>query len=237
MSEFKYASFESQHCGAVCEVDDNEDMFVLRNSEDYESFVSLGNMLAGQYRFTEAVEAYEKALEIKSDAMLFIRIAGANLSLFRFDEAKKYYDKALDKGALPATVNFYYGMWYYLKGDYASAAKSLTECYPCDDEMKISVIYWQTMASIKAGISPALLKDVDSVKVKYHTAYKNITLLFKGDLSIKDIKVSENPLNSAIENYGLYIYTGEKRYLERCLDNKSVWPCIACLAALLESKQ
>lgn len=100
MEEIKYASIQSQLGDATCEVEDTEEMFWLRESDDYQSCVRLGNILAGQYRFKEAVSAYEKALLIRqNDAMLYLRLGGAELTLLRFEAARKNYQAALAYGA------------------------------------------------------------------------------------------------------------------------------------------
>ena len=62
----KYASMDSQLGYAECEVEDTEEMFWLRELDDYQSMVSLGNALVGQYRFQDAIEVYEKASRIKA---------------------------------------------------------------------------------------------------------------------------------------------------------------------------
>ena len=86
----KYASMDSQLGYAECEVEDTEEMFWLRELDDYQSMVSLGNALAGQYRFQDAIEVYEKAGRIKgNDGRLYVRLGGANLSIFRYEEAMK----------------------------------------------------------------------------------------------------------------------------------------------------
>lgn len=49
MDEEKHASLESQLGNAPCLCEDTEEMFWLRESDDYESRVKLGNLLSGQY--------------------------------------------------------------------------------------------------------------------------------------------------------------------------------------------
>lgn len=56
----KYASMDSQLGYAECEVEDTEEMFWLRELDDYQSMVSLGNALAGQYRFQDADETLKQ---------------------------------------------------------------------------------------------------------------------------------------------------------------------------------
>lgn len=95
MDEVKYTSLESQLGNAPCLCEDTEEMFWLRESDDYGSRVQLGNLLSGQYRFREALDAYCFAKKIRDDdPMLYIRLGGASLTLWRFDEAKKPMIKA-----------------------------------------------------------------------------------------------------------------------------------------------
>ena len=96
MDEVNYASLESQLENALCLCEDTEEMFWLRESDDYESQVKLGNLLSGQYRFREALDAYCAAEKIRADdPMLYIRLGGAYLTLRHFDEAKKAYGQSL----------------------------------------------------------------------------------------------------------------------------------------------
>ncbi|MFQ7618693.1 hypothetical protein, partial [[Clostridium] scindens] len=95
MEVSKYASIESQLGNAPCFCEDTEEMFWLRESDDYKSRVRLGNLLSKQYRFREAIDAYHSAEMIRSDdPLLYVSIGGAYLTLRRFDEAKKAYDRS-----------------------------------------------------------------------------------------------------------------------------------------------
>ena len=58
MEPMEKASLDSQLGNAPCTVEDTEEMFWLRESDDFQSRVALGNALAGQYRFRDAIAAY-----------------------------------------------------------------------------------------------------------------------------------------------------------------------------------
>ena len=61
MGEVRYASLKSQPGREPCLAEGTEELFWLRESDDYESRVKLGNHLSAQYRFQEAPEAYPAA--------------------------------------------------------------------------------------------------------------------------------------------------------------------------------
>ncbi|MGN0372451.1 MAG: tetratricopeptide repeat protein [Enterocloster sp.] len=129
--EEKYASLESQLGNACCMTEDTEEMFWLRESDDYSSRVRLGNLLAAQYRFREAVEIYRTAEKIRwDDPMLYIRLGGALLTLRRFDEAKEAYKRSFDTGIKEKTAAYPMGVWHYLRGEYAQAASWFGKCLP-----------------------------------------------------------------------------------------------------------
>ena len=59
--EQRKASLDSQLGTARCEAEDTEELFWLRESDDYQSKAALGNALSAQYRFREAAESYLSA--------------------------------------------------------------------------------------------------------------------------------------------------------------------------------
>ena len=240
MHESRYASIESQLGNEICSIEDTEEMFWNRESDDYDSIVSLGNALASQYRFKEAVDVYRKALKIKSnDPLLYIRIAGANLSLFRFEESKEYYEKAIIAGASYQSVSFYIGIWNYLKANYQAARECFENSYSTADyEMKISLIYWHTLSSFKDGSDCQLLKKYEKdIDAGHHMAYKKAVDVFFEE-KIREIDDLNNPLDKAIFQYGMSVYYKHqgneetaKEYLNKTLEHKEVWPCVSYLAA------
>lgn len=246
MDKSKKASLKSQLLDEICEVEDTEEMFWLRESDDYQSCVALGNALAAQYRFKDAIDAYEKARSIKADEdMLYIRIGGANLTLFRFSEAKKNYEKALSYGASEKSLSFPIGLWHYLSEEYEQAAVFFKKCLPCNGEMKIAAIYWHTLAAFRGNLFPELLEDYQSgMDVGHHIAYQMAVSVFIGECEWNQITSFQNELDKAIYFYGLSVYLEhlEKRekaneYKDEVLKNSSVWPCVSYLAAWNDSNK
>ena len=238
-----YASLESQLGNAPCLVEDTEEMFWLRQLDDYASRVTLGNALAAQYRFKEAVTVYSDAAKIrKDDWLLFCRIGGAKLTLRDFDGAFAAYHESLRLGA-PAKDNaFSVGVWHYLQGNYATAAQLFATCLPCKAETAIAAIYWHTLSCYRSGCHPTLLDTYSTLQdVGHHQAYLLAVLVFCGQLSWQQAAAQAEqapPLDAAILFYGICRHlafcgklTESALFLNQALAQKEVWPCISYLAA------
>ena len=133
MAQIKYASLESQLGNTPCLCEDTEEMFWLREADDYQSRVQLGNLLSGQYRFREALEAYRLAEKIRADdPMLYIRLGGAYLTLQNFDKAKASYDKSFSLSGNEKLTAYQMGIWYYLQVNYQEASDRFEKVLPCE---------------------------------------------------------------------------------------------------------
>lgn len=206
------ASLESQIGSAPCTVEDTEEMFWLREADDYQSKVALGNALAAQYRFRDAIEAYRKALLVRSDDWTaYNRLAGACLTIRQFEEAMDGYSRCLALGVGEKAVAFPLGVWHYLSGDCISAADWFEKCLPCGDELAIAVIYWHTLSCYRTGRELALLsmyhRDMD---VGHHTAYRLAVSVFIGETTWEEAaeraEKDASDLNAVIALYGLCGY-------------------------------
>lgn len=238
------ASLESQLGNAPCTVEDTEEMFWLRESDDFQSQVALGNALAGQYRFRDAIAVYRSALRIRNDDQtVFNRLASSYLTIRCFPKAKACYERALQLGADPKAISFPMGVWHYLKSEYFAAAERFAACLPCEDEMAIAVIYWHTLSRYRIGEEAELLSAYhQEMDVGHHTAYQLAVSVFCGDVPWEDAaaKAEQNPgdLNAVIALYGICGYlhaVGQPEkstaLLQHLLARSSCWPCISYLAA------
>lgn len=244
MDEERYASSESQLGNAPCLCEDTEEMFWLRESDDYESRVKLGNLLSGQYRFREAVAAYLSAERIRADdPMLYIRLGGAYLTLRHFGEAKKAYRKSLSLGGSRESVAFPMGVWHYLQGDYQEASDNFTKVLPCGDEMGIAVLYWNALCCMRGDLTDKLIGTYhDDMQVGHHTPYRAAVEVITGKMDAHEIlwlaEQDKNDLNAVIVMYGIAVYfeycnkTEEAENVKNLIIRReSVWPCISYLAA------
>lgn len=244
MDEVKYASLESQLGDAPCLCEDTEAMFWLRESDDYESKVKLGNLLSGQYRFREALDAYHSAEQIRADdPMLYIRMGGAYLTLRLFHEAKAAYDKSLFLGGKEKTVAYPMGVWYYLQEKYQEAADCFAKVLPCADEMGIAVLYWNALCCMRGNLPDKLLAMYhETMQVGHHKAYQSAVEVFLGKISADEMlqkaEQDQNDLDAVVAMYGIAVYLEHcgraedaKKTAESLLLRESVWPCISYLAA------
>ena len=238
------APLESQIGSAPSLVEDTEEIFWLRQADDYRSRFSLGNALAAQYRFKEAAAAYENALRIRQDDWkLWYSLGGAYLTIREFKKAMAAYVRCARLGAKEQTVAYPLGVAHYLQHEYSSAAQWFKKALPCGDEMAIAVIYWHTLSAFRAGQEPELLSDYhEGMKVGHHTAYMSAVRVFCGEISrdegISQTEREKDDLNYVIAVYGICGYLehiGEKaeraKYMEEVLKRGSIWPCISYLAA------
>ncbi|QTQ14034.1 tetratricopeptide repeat protein [Treponema parvum] len=244
MGEVKYASLESQLGNAPCLCEDTEEMFWLRESDDYESRVKLGNLLAGQYRFREAIDAYRAAKKIRADdPMLYISLGGAYLTLRHFDEAKKAYGKSRSLGGNEKFAAYPIGVWHYLQGNYREAADYFAKVLPCGDEMKIAILYWNALCCMRENLPDKLLATYrDDMQVGHHTAYRSAVEVFLGkrpaEEALRQAEQDKNDLNAVVSMYGIAVYLehgGKKTEAEEVIKSlfrrESAWPCISYLAA------
>ncbi len=238
------ARLESQLGNGPCDMEDSEEMFWLRQSDDYQSKVKLGGLLVGQYRFREAVDAYREAACIKNDdPMLFLRLGGACLTIRRFQEAFDAYQRYIALCGMDKKVSYPLGIWHFLRNDYTAATECLLRCVPCDDEMAIAVIYWHCIASFRSNQSPVLLEQYhDGMNVGHHGAYRLAVSLFAGAISLEsaltEFEPLKNDLDFCVATYGIACFLADhgdfdkrQELMQAVLDRSSVWPCISYLAA------
>ena len=242
MSDMK-ASRASQLCGEICEAEDTEEMFWLRQNEDAQSKIKLGTLLAGQYRFREAEKAFGEALHINpKDPSVWLRLGGARLTLLDLDGAREAYENAQKCGAGERSLGYPLGIWHYLRGEYGESVRRFESCRPCDGEMEIALLYWIDlcrMRSDKLPFPPEKRKEI--ADFGHHAAYARSVALFDGTLTAEELEAEldgYNDLDRVIAGYALYRfldYCGKnkcgKSVLEEILKTESVWPCVSGLAA------
>jgi tetratricopeptide (TPR) repeat protein len=241
------ATLSSQLESAPCLLKESEEMFWLQMNDDFQSKVRLGNLYSGQYRYKDAIQAFQKALQIKEDISVYAKLAGAHLTLRHFDEAKRCYQKCIELTGSQRSGAFGLAIWSYFQQDYSNARAYLKDVMPCEDEMLIALMYWDALAALKEGKEPELLADYHpNMHVGHHTAYEQIVQYFNQDLSLEELcdfaKGDPSCLNQAILYYGIsVIYESQgqndrrKEFQKATLACEDVWPCISYLACYSET--
>ncbi len=238
------ATPESQLGTERCAVTDTEEMFWLRQSDDYQSKLRLADALISQYRYRDAVDAFRDAEKIRADdPALYRRLGGALLTIRRFSEAFDAYQRYLNLGGEAQQIAYPLGIRHYLLGEYARAAESFTGCLPCDDEMLIAVLYWHCLSCLRISAESDLLGLYrPGMDVGRHGAYALVVSAVAESTSLSDaltaLSDDEKALDFCIEAYGISrCLAAAGRTIEaedlrrRLLIRREVWPSVAYLAA------
>ena len=236
------ATLESQILDEVCMTGYSEEEFYLKEMDDYQSHVKLGNILSRQYRFKEAIKAYREAGRIDSDDyMLHIRLGGAYLTIRRFEDAYHEYMESIRLSGNSKVAAFPLGIWHFLGKDYKSASECFFNALPCDDETRLALIYWNHIASRRGGFEDRMIDyPIEELNPGHHDAYLKAILFFRGDWDesrLHSHALEHGPLEMAISLYAIYTSldgasSKEKdgikdEMLSGCRD---VWPSIPYLA-------
>ena len=235
------ASIESQLGNMPSRIKDTEEIAALRESGDWQR---LGNALVGQYRFKEAIGAYERALyNTPEDANLWRSYAGANLTVGNFSAAVSAYRRCMTLYADVSDIAFSMGYASYLQKRYTEADVHFSASIPNDDEQKIMVIYWHTLAASRGGIRKKLLERYnDDMHIEQNLAYETAVRLFAGKISAAEAEAWMNEQQSEMDRiivlYGLVIYyeamgmlKERERALHALLAHDEHWPSLPYLAA------
>lgn len=230
-----------------CAGDDTEEIFWLRQTDDVQSKVRLGTLLSRQYRFASACEAFEEAIRLNpQDAMNYVRLGGAQLTLFRFEQANAAYQKAEILGIAAQHTAYPMGLWHYLRGEYAQAQACFLQCMPCDDELGIAMIYWETLAALRSHLPSELLKRYHpQMRVGHHTAYQLAVRLLRGEIPIQAYMEAldsiQDDLSFVTAGYAgaVFMYTHDLpeqalHLRSRILERTSVWPSVSFLACVCD---
>ncbi len=248
MDNTNKATLKSQLFDEACLVEDTEQIFWLRQADDYKSRFSLGNALAAQYRFKEAAVAFESALRIKTDdPNLYYSLGGTYLTLRKFDKSRSAYDSCLGPATGEQFTALPMGFWHYLKGDYKSAAASFEKCLPASGETAVAAIYWHTLSSLRTNSEAKLLKLYNkSMDVGHHKAYLDALALFTNEISptsyFKNLTNEDDDLNFSVLSYAFVVfqesaggYNESHNLLSDLLKRDKAWPSLPYLAAFGDS--
>ncbi len=94
-----------------------------------DAYFALGNLYFKQRKFTPAIEAFKKALELKpDDSFAVINIAGAYASLGRVDDAERFVLDYLKTGFQDSQLFYLLGNMNYLRKSYDKAIGYLDQC-------------------------------------------------------------------------------------------------------------
>ncbi len=214
-----------------------------QNPEDQEMMIWMGRYEAYSGNYEGALDIYQKGSELFPEDPRFLRHRGHRyISIRRFDEAIADLTKAAEmiegtenevepdgmpnaRGIPVSTLhgNIYYhlGLAHYLKQNWEPALQAYTLCKESGSlpDNLVSSTHWLYMISRRLGqtheeASRWLEDIVPGMDIIENTAYYNLCLFYKGELSEMGLLGGEDagPSNDAVL-YGLgnwYLYNGDQ---------------------------
>lgn len=239
-------------------------------SED--ATIWLGRRLAYLGRYREAIDVYTEGLAHHPDSARLRRHRGhRQLTLRRLDDAIADLSEAarlveglpdevepdglpnsrnIPTSTLQTNIHYHLGLAHYLKADWAAAERSYRRCLSLckNDDMRCATLYWLLLtmmqADDKAGAYALITRVHGPMDIIENHGYRQLLLLFKGELQPEDVLGGDPAVGVAIEDatlaYGIacwHRFQGETdvaiALLERIVEGPA-WPAFGHLAAEAE---
>ena len=214
-----HAMPDSQLGGAPCRVADSSDTAAARGAEDFDGLGRLAKALNFQLRYREALDVYAQMLRLRPDDYDTLRArAPREINTLQPRRAIEDLLRCRALGGDEADLAYRLGIAYYLAGSYAAAMREEAACFPLvDDEMGVAVIYWHTMAALKSGAEPVLLREKyhAGMRCGHHTAY-DAAVSFCAGLTPRDtffaaMERTDSDLDFSMLAYGASVFLLSER--------------------------
>ena len=223
---------------------DSQAVRACRGGDGYDALIALGDALARQMRYREALAAARKAMALRPDAPEPLRrCAGRRLTLLRLDEAKADFLRCMALAGETPDVTYRLGLCCYLQNDHAAAQGWFVRCFAAaGEELGVAAIYWEALAAMRLGGQSALLPHYRTdMDVGHHAAYARAAAAMAGVMPMEALLGAlgdeASDMDFAILAYGaaaLLLRAGERArsgaLRERVLQRDAEWPCFAWLA-------
>lgn len=179
----------------------------------YQTYMDLGNALAFQMRYHEAIECFEKAKNIcPSDYVARRKCAGRYLSTLRLDDAVAEFSWCVEHADDTLDPKYMLGCCKYYEGNFDEAKALFEECIDLakdNGDMYVASLFWTVACDVRTGKNPArdMLKFDRTMAIGHHTGYMQSLKLFDGEsLASCDTIPDEDELQKCIFNYGAHLY-------------------------------
>lgn len=180
---------------------------------DRQSLLALGDALAFQMRYNEALRYYEQARDAFPDDYSCHRKCGARyMSVLNIDAAEREFLWCLNRTDDKLDINYRLALCAYFRGDFAKARDGFSACYALcreNGEMYIAVLYWhiQCLVRLRESLKPALNYYYDGLDGGHHVGYMQTVKLFLCEEPDAAYEIDcEDELNLSIYRYGYYAY-------------------------------
>lgn len=186
--------------------------------DDFNRIVALGDALAFQMRYREALECFEKACEMRPDDYKVRRkCAGRYLSTLKLDKAEKAFAWCLENTDDRLDALYMSACCKYYQGEYEKAKVMFDECVELaknNGDMYVASLFWTIACSVQLGksIDEDIAKFHGDVQIGHHTGYLQTLKLFAGaPLAECDTIPKEDELQLCIFTYGVHLYYKHKQ--------------------------
>ena len=182
-----HASARSQMLDLPCGLEDDEKLTKLREDTSYEGLKALASELCYRLRYREAIEIYYEMERQRPDDLYPVRQRAAkHINTLQPFKAIDDFTKSRKLGAKEDDITYRIGISYYLAGDWEMAMAEEKACLPLvDGEMGRAAIYWYSLAALKAGEVPWLIRYYsEDMYVGHHTSYRAGVRLISGLVDI-----------------------------------------------------
>lgn len=183
------------------------------NPDDFNLVVALGDALAFQMRYNEAIECFEKACAMRPDDYAVRRKrAGRYLTTLNLDKAEKEFAWCLEKAQDKLDPLYMSGCCKYYQGEYEKAKSVFDECVELardNGDMYVASLFWAIACDVQLGKSVAddIAKFHGDIQIGHHTGYLQTLKLFAGaPLAECDNIPKEDELQLCIFTYGVHLY-------------------------------
>lgn len=249
-----HSTLEIEFHGARMRVPDTDEVSECRrilgdNPDSAEALLRLGDALAFQMRYREALIYYEKAAAVAPDNYEARRKCAVRyMSTMQIDKAEREFLWCRGRAEDMLDIEYRLALCDYYKGDFLKAREGFLECYPLavgNDEMYIAVIYWHILCQVKLGegVMPALAHFSEGLDAGHHIGYMQTARLFAGG-DPKSARVGvegHGELAESIYLYGLYHYyiynkdnAAAEKALKEMLELNTYFSSFAYLGAFSE---
>lgn len=230
--------------GAIAEAEKN----LSADPKNIELIIKLGQAQASVWRYRDAIATYTRGIEIAPENALLYRHRGHRyISTRQLDKAIADLERGAKLDDKNYDIWYHLGLAYYLKGDFARAARAYEKCreVAVKDDSLIAVSDWLYMTyrrhKKEAEAAQVLERIKPDMQPGENKSYFDRLLFYKGLKKESDIindKMTD--LEVATVGYGIanwHLYNGNpakaKEYFQRIVSGK-YWPAFGFIAAETE---
>lgn len=258
--DFQRAELESERSVCPVPVPDSPETAKWRSilaemPEEYGAWLWLGKSLGAQFRFTEAIDVYSRAIERFPERFDAFKLrAGCYSNSLRFDQAAADLITAMRLGAPQEAALYSLGTARYLRGDdeqAISAFKPLLSLLEPASPMRLAATDWLFLSLLRSGRTA----DAEEVRCRIPkleeplAAYRLRCAVYSGQLDLEEAVARAIALPRDIQTitslYGLSVYCqyilGDSQRADslrqEILLRRAYWPALGFLGALTDAER